>query len=301
MSRKKKGVPATFDGAFLIDKPVGPTSRQVVDRVAKRLRLFGAGHCGTLDPLASGLLIVVAGAATRLQDLLTGHRKVYEAEVFLGAESTTDDAEGEVSPIDAAIPPTRDAIERALTNFCGVIDQRPPQFSAIHVDGQRSHELARRGEGVELPTRKVTIHAIDILDYEYPKLSLRVDCGAGTYIRSLARDLGASLACGGYLTALRRTASGPFSVVGAQDPDAIQLTDGRSLEDLVRGAPAVTIVRDDLTPLLQGRALPSSAIPSDDEFFIWCESTVLGRGIPVGDGFFRLRRLFRPITDQGRS
>lgn len=302
MSRKRKGVPATFDGAFLIDKPLGPTSREVVDRVAKRLRLWGAGHCGTLDPLASGLLIVVAGAATRLQDLLTGHRKVYEAEVFLGAESTTDDAEGEIKEIAVPALPTRADIERALLSFCGEIDQRPPRFSAVHVDGQRSHELARRGEIVEPPLRKVIVRAIEILGYEAPKLALRVDCGAGTYIRSLARDLGKALGCGGYLTALRRTASGSFSVTDAKSPDSIELTDGRPLEDLLRGAPKVEITRDSLTALLQGRALASSAMPSQDEFFIWCDGTVLGRGIAVGDGWFRLRRLFRPIalpTDDG--
>jgi len=210
-------VQAPFDGLVIVDKPVGPSSMDVVRcvrRAASRTfnRKVKTGHAGTLDPLASGVVICCLGKATKHVDRLMGLPKVYEAEVDLSAFTTTDDREGEREEVAVAAPPARDAIDCALAGFIGDIAQTPPVFSAVHVDGHRAYKLARRGETVELASRTVRIDAIDVLGYAWPTLSLRIACGKGTYIRSLARDVGRVLGTGGHLAALRRTAVGPYTV-----------------------------------------------------------------------------------------
>lgn len=205
-------------GLVLIDKPIGKSSMHVCANIRARLRKGGApkrikvGHAGTLDPMATGLLVVMVGKSTRLCNALMAHRKQYETIIDLTHTSTTDDAEGTLTPIDVPHPPTLDQLKRILPRFTGEIDQVPPAFSAIHVGGQRAYHLAREGKAPPLAARKIVVHSIELLEYAWPRLTLRIDCGKGTYIRSLARDIGAALSTGGVLTALRRTRSGDFSI-----------------------------------------------------------------------------------------
>ena len=188
------------------------TSRDVVNRVQRMLRGVKVGHAGTLDPLATGVLVVCVGPATRLVEYVQRMRKQYSATFLLGKTSDTEDVEGEV--IDLAEPPcpSRSEIESALPAFIGEIEQRPPAYSALKVGGRRAYDLARKGKQVELQPRKITVHDIAVLHYEYPELQLQITCGSGTYVRSLGRDLAEALGTGAVMSALERTAIGGFCV-----------------------------------------------------------------------------------------
>lgn len=210
-----------MNGLVVIDKPAGGTSRDAVNCLQRTLgRGMKLGHTGTLDPLATGVLVVCVGHATRLADYVQAMGKSYAATIRLGATSTTDDADGEVTIREGIEPIAREEIDAALTKFIGTIEQLPPQFSALKVQGARAHELARGGIEFNLKPRPVTIHRIEVTDYAWPELHLEIDCGKGTYIRSIARDLGSALGCGGTITALRRTAVGPFVVEQGVPPTA---------------------------------------------------------------------------------
>jgi tRNA pseudouridine55 synthase len=201
-----------YCGLLVLDKPVGITSRDAVDRAARWFpRTTRLGHTGTLDPLASGVLVLCVGGATRLTEYVQDMQKTYVADVFLGARSVTDDAEGPVTPVDFDRKPDREDIDAALKSLTGQIGQVPPAFSAAKVGGRRSYDLARRGTATRLAPRPVRIDQIDVECFDYPRLRLTIRCGKGTYIRSLARDLGERLGCGGYVKGLRRTAVGPFT------------------------------------------------------------------------------------------
>jgi tRNA pseudouridine55 synthase len=201
-----------MNGFLVIDKPGGMTSRDAVNQVQKWFpRKTKIGHTGTLDPLATGVLVICIGAAARLADYVQAMSKSYTSCFRLGAVSTTDDADGEITTQSAFSIPTRDEVERALASFIGTIEQVPPAFSALKVLGRRAHELARKGTDIELKARPVRIDAIRITGYERPYLDVEVDCGKGTYIRSIARDVGAKLGCGGMVQTLRRTRIGEFT------------------------------------------------------------------------------------------
>jgi tRNA pseudouridine55 synthase len=211
---------------LVVAKPVGPTSHDVVGLVRRLAATKRVGHGGTLDPFASGVLPVFLGRATRLVEYHLGDRKRYRATVCFGASSTTDDLEGALTPA-AGPAPSRSSVEAALAGFRGPIEQRPPAYSAIKVAGRRAYALARAGETVELAARAVTIHAIEILAWDEstpgePVAIVDVECSAGTYVRSLARDLGEAVGNAAYLGALTRTASGPFDLAAATDLDAIR-------------------------------------------------------------------------------
>jgi len=208
-------------GVLLADKPQGITSHDAVARTRRALGTRKVGHAGTLDPMATGLLVIGVGPATRLLTHLVGLDKEYTATMRLGQSTTSDDADGETTNV--AAPALVDAITDAqiaagIAALTGPIEQRPNSVSAIRVEGRRAYDLAREGEAVELPARPVTIHAFDVLaTRRLPgavDLDVRVECSSGTYVRALARDLGAALGIGGHLTALRRTRVGPFSVEG---------------------------------------------------------------------------------------
>lgn len=211
----------TGSGVLLVDKPVGPTSHDVVQRARRAAATRRVGHAGTLDPAASGLLILGVGGATRLLTYLVGLDKTYTATIRLGSATTTDDAEGE--PIGAALPVGDREIDRlpaAVAALTGAIDQVPSSVSAVHVAGRRAHERVRAGEQVDLPSRRVTVHRFELLalrrlDDGGAEADVVVDCSSGTYVRALARDLGAALGVGGHLGALRRLRVGPFDVEGA--------------------------------------------------------------------------------------
>lgn len=201
-------------GFLVIDKPVGKTSRDVVNIVQRLARPAKAGHAGTLDPLATGVLVICLGAATRLVSMVQEGRKCYRAEFQFGVTSPTDDLEGTVVDVLDAPRLTRAAIEAVLPKFVGTIQQVPPAHSAVHVAGRRAYELARRGEIPNLPPREVTISRIEIVDFIKATQTIicDVDCGSGTYIRSLGRDIAARLKTGCVMTSLRRLAVGPFSL-----------------------------------------------------------------------------------------
>jgi len=194
-------------GLLIVDKPVGPTSHQIVHIVRKGTGIRKVGHAGTLDPRASGVLVLCLGAATRLSEYLSARDKRYQALVRFGVATTTYDSDGDVTQTGGVVPPL-DTIQQALTAFRGRIEQAPPPFSAVKIQGRKAYQLARRGEPPALAPRPVDIRRLDVIDYTPPDLALDVECSAGTYIRTLAHDLGQTLGCGAHLSALRRTASG---------------------------------------------------------------------------------------------
>jgi tRNA pseudouridine55 synthase len=212
MARKKKG--DKIDGWINLNKPVGITSTQALGIVKRALGPQKAGHAGTLDPLASGILPIALGEATKTVPYVQDGIKTYNFEVTWGEQRTTDDAEGSALKTSDKRP-ARAEIEALLPAFHGEINQVPPQFSAIKVDGNRAYDLARDGEEFELKTRTVYIQRLEITDHSGDKTSFRCVCGKGTYVRSLARDMGETLGCFGYISRLERTAVGPFTLDNA--------------------------------------------------------------------------------------
>lgn len=244
-------------GLLVLDKSLGMTSRDAVN-IAQRWFPRGTklGHTGTLDPLATGVLVLTVGHATRLTEYVQDMGKVYVADVTFGATSATDDAEGPVTPVVDARIPTREALDEALRGFVGSIEQVPPAFSAAKLAGRRAYDLARKGAVVELAARTVRIDRIDVLSYAYPRLRFEVACGKGTYIRSLARDLGERLGCGGYLGGLRRTRVGPFAPEQATPLDATAAGELRPLVEAVAALPRVVVSATDAARLRNGQRPP---------------------------------------------
>lgn len=222
-----------MDGILLIDKPAGWTSHDVVARVRSLLKKEAGhkvkvGHTGTLDPFATGLLVLVTGSYTKRAGEFSKLDKVYEAELTLGATSSTGDLEGEISK-KSTHRPGRAEVDSVLNKFIGEIEQVPPAFSAIKVDGQRAYKLARQGKEVEIEPRKIKIYGISDVKYDYPKLSFTCEVSSGTYIRSLAADIGESLGTGAYLSALRRTQVGELDIKDAIGLDGATLSLSRLL------------------------------------------------------------------------
>lgn len=197
-----------YTGLLVVDKPIGLSSMDVVRRVRRAAGFAKTGHAGTLDPLATGVVICCLGAATKAIDRLMATTKVYDTVIDLSAFTTTDDREGDREEVAVDTPPSRGEIDAAVTRFVGEIDQTPPAYSAVHVAGQRAYKLARSGRAVAIEPRRVRIDAVEVRGYAFPELSLRITCGKGVYIRSLGRDLGRTLGTGGHLASLRRTAVG---------------------------------------------------------------------------------------------
>ena len=204
-----------MDGVLVIDKPWGPTSFDVVRQVRSLLKLKKVGHTGTLDPMATGVLPLCLGEATKVAGFITEGDKAYDATVRLGAETDTQDAEGQVTA-RAPVPPLTPALlESALARFRGSFDQMPPMYSAVKVGGKRLYELARAGEEVERAARHITVYELVLRDFSADRLQLSVRCSKGFFVRTLAFDLGRVLGCGAHLEALRRTHSGPFTLAQA--------------------------------------------------------------------------------------
>ena len=215
-------------GILVLDKPAGITSARAVDRV-KRLLPRGTkiGHAGTLDPFATGVLLLLIGKATKQCERLMDQPKQYETTIKFGATTATDDPESpeELWPEAVTTPVSLEQVQAKLSMFTGAIQQRPPAYSAMKIAGRRAYDVARRGGEVKLEPRTVHVYGIELLDFCWPLLRLRIDCGRGTYIRSIARDLGEALNVGGYLTQLRRTRVGEFSIDSAATIKRLQ-TDG---------------------------------------------------------------------------
>ncbi len=216
------------DGILLIDKPAGMTSFGVVARVRRVLsekagKKVKVGHTGTLDPFATGLMILVVGKETKNAMSLTKLDKVYEATIVLGQTSSTGDTEGELATVSDR-QPSREEIENTLVSFVGEITQTPPMFSAIKVGGVRAYKLAHKGEEVEIPTRQVTIFSLELLDYTYPELKIRTHVSSGTYIRTLAQDIGEALGTGAYCRELRRTSIASHTLAEAVTLETLGIT-----------------------------------------------------------------------------
>lgn len=257
-------------GVIVIDKPEGPTSFDVVARVRRALHTREVGHCGTLDPLATGVVVVCIGSYTRLVRVLTADDKRYTATISFGTSTTSDDREGEVTATgDPSLIDER-ALRAAVASMSGTHMQVPPMFSAIHVDGERAYAKARRGEAVEMKAREVVIHGLSLLSYEArvpveggtcSRAVIDVHCGKGTYVRALARDLGVKLAVPAHLHALRRTRSGAYGLedaVALEDLDAAGAAALRTGVSAVRGVPLVPVSDAEAAMLSQGKRVPTT-------------------------------------------
>jgi len=217
------------NGVILIDKPSGMTSFGVVARIRRQLskqqsKKIKVGHTGTLDPFATGLLILVIGSECKKADQYSKLDKVYEATIRLGQVSSTGDPEGALTDFSDYVPSLPE-IETVVKNFLGEISQIPPIFSAIKIDGQRAYKMARAGKEVKMPTRQVKIYNLDILEYSYPELKIRVNVSSGTYIRTLAKDIGKDLNTGAYCSELRRLSIGDWSIVDAKSLKSFGIVD----------------------------------------------------------------------------
>lgn len=199
------------DGIYVINKPMGISSMTAVEVIRRKAGGAKTGHAGTLDPRATGVLVLALGNATKLISRLMDTDKHYRTTIDLRAFTTTDDLEGEATPVDVAQSPSIEQVRAALSQFVGNIMQRPPQFSAMKVGGKRAYKMARKGETVEIAARPVVVHSIELLHYEWPLVEIAMHCEKGVYVRSLARDLGEALGTGGHCTAIHRSAVGPFT------------------------------------------------------------------------------------------
>jgi tRNA pseudouridine55 synthase len=251
------------DGLLVLDKPGGMTSRAAVDRVLRWFpRRTRIGHTGTLDPLATGVLVMCLGSATRLAEYVQNMSKTYQTLLRLGARSDTDDADGTITAVPDAAAPDAAGVAARVAEFVGDIEQVPPAYSAAKVAGRRAYDLARGGAEVTLNARRVSIYAIEVLDYNYPHLELKVHCGKGTFIRSLARDLGERLGCGALVQTLRRTGVGPFRADAALTLDADAETARARLlpvEAAVAELPRLVLPEKDLERLCRGQSVAVAA------------------------------------------
>jgi tRNA pseudouridine55 synthase len=291
-------------GVVNLDKPVGPTSHDMVGLMRRLTGTRRIGHAGTLDPLASGVLPILVGAATRFSEELTGGRKRYDAIIRLGQRSATDDAEGPIEPTHAPLP-SDEAISAALALFVGTFAQRPPAFSARKHGGRTAHRAARAGEPIDLPSREVTVDAIDLVStVRRPTVvDVRVDlrCGPGTYVRSIARDLGERLGCGGHLVGLRRTEAAGLGIDDAVAPDVLErlANEGRLDEKILPvGAllplPKVALGTDSAWRFIHGSAV--SAPPGEEARRVKVvdgAERLLGIG-SVADGLLRPEKVLPP-------
>ena len=231
-----------ISGVLVIDKPVGLTSHDIVQVVRKGTGIRRAGHTGTLDPRASGVLVVLIGPAVRLSEYVSASDKRYQAIVRLGSSTDTYDAEGEVTQTASPDEISEEMFENALVNFIGEIEQVPPPYSAVKVKGRKAYEMARKGEEVELEPRIIQVHNLELLEWAPPEAVIDVYCSSGTYVRSLANDLGNVLGCGAHLIGLRRTKSGRFTLRDSVPLNKLRdaFTDGSWYQYLIPAAEALS-------------------------------------------------------------
>ncbi|MEK6248764.1 MAG: tRNA pseudouridine(55) synthase TruB [Planctomycetales bacterium] len=253
-------------GLINVNKPAGITSRRVVDQIQRLVRPAKAGHAGTLDPLATGVLVVCVGQATRLIEYVQQMKKEYRGTFLLGCSSPSEDTESEVTHLDDPLIPTLQQIQQAIGQWTGLILQRPPAFSALKVGGRRAYQLARQGQLDPLPPRELTIYQLRVVDYQYPKLVLDITCSSGTYIRSLGRDLAETLGTQAVMSALARTAIGGFRL---EDACQTELLDQQSLRQnilpsarAIEGLPVFDLTPVDTEELRYGRPIIRAGIES---------------------------------------
>ena len=260
---ESQDVKNAISGVLVVDKPVGMTSHDVVQVIRNGTGLRRAGHTGTLDPRASGVLVVLVGPAVRLSEFVSASDKRYQAIIRLGSATDTFDADGKVTQPEQPVNVTEDQFEKVLATFVGEIEQVPPPYSAVKVQGRKAYEMARKGEEVELAPRKITVHHLEVLEWAPPEVVIDVHCSSGTYVRSLANDLGTTLGCGAYLVGLRRTKSGRFSLRDATPLRKLQeaFNAGNWYQYLIPAAealaewPAVELSPDDVENVRHGHRI----------------------------------------------
>jgi len=288
-------------GLLNINKPPGMTSHDVVARIRRLTgRKVKVGHAGTLDPFATGVLVVCLEPATRLADYVQDSFKRYRTTITLGATSSTDDIEGEIISRDVVDIPGLSSVQAACDALVGDILQTPPAHSAVHVDGQRAYKLARQGQDVKITPRSVQINAINLVTYEYPSLELDIQCGSGTYIRAIARDIGEALGIGGYCSTLERTAVGAFTIANAKAIEELKLP-GDLHSPMLALADWMTLVVPDalLKNLNDGKALPLDQLtrgtdaPCPSEVALVDSSGALLAIAEVAPGIAKPRKVFR--------
>ncbi len=256
-----------ISGVLVVDKPVGMTSHDVVQAVRTGTGLRRAGHTGTLDPRASGVLVILVGPAVRLSEFVSASDKRYQAIIRLGSTTDTFDADGKFTNSDEPVDVTEDQFEKVLNTFIGEIEQTPPPYSAVKVQGRKAYDMARQGEEVELAPRKITVHHLEVLEWAPPEVVIDVHCSSGTYVRSLANDLGNVLGCGAYLVGLRRTKSGRFSLRDATPLRKLQeaFHAGNWYQYLIPAAealaewPAVELSPDEVEDVRHGHRVKAAA------------------------------------------
>ncbi len=281
-------------GLIVVDKPAGITSRKCLDQVERRLDVGALGHCGSLDPLATGVLVLVVGKARKIQDLIVRSEKEYDVVVTFGARSDTDDAEGEVVPADPAPEPaTREQVDEALRAFRGEIQQVPPTYSAGKVEGRRMHREARKGKPIEAKPRPVTVHSLDVVEYEWPRLRLLLRCSSGTYARAIARDLGEALGVGAYMSELVRTRVGNLGLDMAIEPETVETDSIIGIEAALSDFPRLNVPLQQRHMLLRGQALHTPpGFPVVEPCFAWVDGKVVASITFIDGGAkFRTKRL----------
>lgn len=271
MNDNKSQVKNTISGVLIVDKPIGMTSHQVVQAIRRGTRIKRAGHTGTLDPRASGVLVVLIGPAVRLSQYISAEDKRYQATIRLGQKTDTYDAEGKITEI-ADVNVNYEQLKTALGQFVGEIEQVPPPYSAVKIKGRHAYDMARKGEEVKLEPRTINVYSLDMLEWTSPEAVVDIHCSSGTYVRSLAYDLGEALGCGGYLTGLRRTKSGRFTL-----RDAVPLRKlAEAFENnswyqyLIPAAealsdwPSITLSNDEIELVRHGHRIPRETTESED-------------------------------------
>ena len=302
-NRKRKGRPVS--GWLILDKPVGTSSSRAVAVVKRIFNAQKAGHAGTLDPLATGCLPIALGEATKTMSQIVESGKTYRFTVTWGAETETDDKEGR-TVAHSPFRPSRDAIETAMTDFVGTIEQIPPAFSAIKIDGERAYDLARDGESVTLKAREVVITRFDLISMpDDDHAVFEIDCGKGTYVRSVARDIGRALCCNGHVSELRRLRVGPFGATEMVEIETLQREADESglegcdallkpVEAALGDLPGVALPRDDVNRVLRGQPvlLRGASAPTAGPAFATGGGQLLALGEIVA-GSFHPKRVFR--------
>ena len=254
-------------GVININKPQGWSSRATLARVERLVRPVKVGHAGTLDPLAEGVLVACLGPATRLIEHVQRMPKEYQATFLLGRRSPSDDVDSDIELLIDSPTPTRAAVESLLPRFAGVISQRPPAFSAVKIEGQRAYKLARKGREVETSLRQVEVYAIELGRYEYPEMELSIRCSGGTYVRSIGRDLAEQLGTAAVMSALVRTAIGPFLIenaMNARSPDEARLREHlQSPLAAVPDMPRLTLTDEQVYDVQHGGLIRTEHLPAE--------------------------------------
>ncbi|NIJ88247.1 tRNA pseudouridine55 synthase [Xanthomonas campestris] len=294
-------------GILLLDKPAGLSSNTALQAARRLLRAEKGGHTGSLDPLATGLLPLCFGEATKIAGLLLGSAKAYDAEIVLGVTTDTDDADGEPLRVRAVPELGEDALRAALLPFVGRIQQQAPIYSALKQGGEPLYAKARRGDVIEAPVREVEVQAIEVLGYGAPRLQLRVTCGSGTYIRSLARDLGEVLGCGAHIASLRRRWVEPFRApqMITVEQLAAALEMGTQAQDLLLPIQAgladfaqITLDEAHAARFRMGQRLRDPAFPAGQVAVFGPDGSPSGLGLVDADGRLSPQRLFNGLNQE---